>query len=216
MGNLFSFDNGFFTLLGKLWDVLILGILYIILCIPIITIGPATTALYYATVKVIRRDRGYLIREFFHSFKMNFKNGVIVSILLLLFYIIMYIDRNYARTLGGTLGYLFFAFLNTIIFLLIGMTIYIFPVLSRFQISRKELFKTSFFMAIKHLPTTLLLIIIIGVFAFFCYIFNPFILVTPGAVILLCSFPLERIFKKYIPQPSLEADGNSLDKWYLE
>ncbi|MDD3173509.1 MAG: YesL family protein, partial [Herbinix sp.] len=75
MGNFFNIDNGFFAFLSKVCDILFLSIIWVAFCIPIITIGPANTALYYATVKVIRRDRGYLFREFFKSFRMNFKRA---------------------------------------------------------------------------------------------------------------------------------------------
>ena len=75
MGNLFNMDNAFFSFISKVCDIMILSTVWILLCIPIITIGPASTALYYAVVKVVRRERGYLLREFFRSFKMNFKRG---------------------------------------------------------------------------------------------------------------------------------------------
>ncbi|MDF2608794.1 MAG: hypothetical protein K0R92_268 [Lachnospiraceae bacterium] len=216
MSNFFNLDNGVFAFLGKLWDVIMLGIIYAIICIPIITIGPATTALYYTTVKVIRRERGYLMKEFFHSFKMNFKSGLIVSIILGIFYIIMYADRTFAKNLGGTYGYLLMAFFNAIAFIIIGVTIYIFPVLSRFKMNIRELYKTAFFMTIKHLPTTLLLMIMIGLFAFMCYIFNLLIIFTPGILALSCSFLLERIFKKYMPSRTEEEGSAPLDEWYLE
>ena len=89
MGNFFNLDNPLFSILNKICDMLFVSIIYIILCLPIFTIGPATTALYYAVVKVIRRERGYISREFFRSFKLNFKRGTIVGLVLTLLFIIL-------------------------------------------------------------------------------------------------------------------------------
>ena len=83
MGSLFNLENGFFSFMGKFWDMILLSIIWVLCCIPIITIGPATTAMYYATVKVIRRERGYVLREFFRSFKDNLKLGLISAFIFL-------------------------------------------------------------------------------------------------------------------------------------
>ena len=45
-------DNGFFRTLGKLADLMILNILFIVCSIPIFTIGASLTAMYYVTLKM--------------------------------------------------------------------------------------------------------------------------------------------------------------------
>ena len=92
MGNFFSTDSPIFSILSKVSDMLFISITFIFLCIPIVTIGPASTALYYAIVKVIRRERGYVFREFFKSFKMNFKRGAIVGVILTLIFFVLTFD----------------------------------------------------------------------------------------------------------------------------
>ena len=98
MGSFFNMDNGFFSFLGKAFDAVILSTLYLVCCIPIITIGTATTALYYATVKGIRRERGYVYREFFKSFRLNFKTGAIAGILLTVVFAVLIFDILFARS----------------------------------------------------------------------------------------------------------------------
>ena len=68
MSGFFNLDNPFFSIMGKIFDMMVISVVYILICIPIITIGPATTALYYVVVKLIRRERGYVFSEFFKSF----------------------------------------------------------------------------------------------------------------------------------------------------
>ena len=49
-------NNRFIEALEKIADMFLLSVLWLICCIPIITIGTSTIALYYATVKVVRRE----------------------------------------------------------------------------------------------------------------------------------------------------------------
>ncbi|WP_066715645.1 YesL family protein [Clostridium sp. Marseille-P299] len=219
MGNLFNLENGFFSFMGKVWDMILLSILWVVLCIPIVTIGPATTALYYTVVKVIRRERGYVFREFFHSFKDNFKLGLITSVIYVVLAYILYVDYIYANSLKATnpnQAYLFFAGFNAITLVAIAVLAYIFPVLSRFTLNLKGLFKTTFLMAMKHIFTTIALIVIIGASGLVLSIVIPAILFMPSLCCLLCSFLIERVFKKYMPVPDQTPEESGKDQWYLE
>ena len=69
---LFNYDNPVWRFIGKLGDLIILNVLWLITSIPIVTIGASTTALYYVTLKLVRDEDGYTIRSFFKSFKENF------------------------------------------------------------------------------------------------------------------------------------------------
>lgn len=215
MSGFFNMENGFFSTISKIVDIIILSMIWSLLCIPIITIGPATTALYYTVVKVIRRERGYLMREYFSAFKNNFKIGTLSTILVVIMYLILIFDQKWANTLEGTMAYILISVFNSMIFLLTCVTIYLFPILSRFKISMKQLFKTSLFMSMKHLPSTILIAIIIAVFGLATYIIMPLVFVAPALCCLLVSFLFERILKKYMPQKD-EEDENSRDEWYLE
>jgi len=82
--------------MGKLFDTVALSIVYVLVCIPIVTIGPATSALYYSTVKSIRRDRSYPIKEFFKAFKRDFKQSFIVGLILVVVGLILYVDVKFA------------------------------------------------------------------------------------------------------------------------
>lgn len=216
MGSIFNMENGFFTTLGKIVDIIILSIIWFLICIPIITIGPATTALYYTTVKVLRRERGYLMREFFRSFKSNFKMGSLAGIIIIAVFLVLYFDRNFALTIEGTKGFVLLSVFNAMMVLLACVTIYIFPILSRFKMKFFQLFKTSLFMSIKHLPTTIVLLVIVLIFGVGTYILPIVFLISPALCVLLCSFLLERVFKKYMPEKTDEAETSGVDEWYLE
>ena len=65
---LFNYDNPVWRFIGKLGDLVLLNLLWLICCIPVFTAGAATTAVYYVTLKLVRDDDGSTIKSFFHSF----------------------------------------------------------------------------------------------------------------------------------------------------
>lgn len=224
MNNWLNPDNKFFTFMGKAFDLVVLNVIWLILCIPVITIVPATTALYYAVVKVIRRERSYAIKEFFRSFKRNFKQGAVFSILAVLLVFVMYIDFRYAWELtqaGDTSGSTYFGVFLIIALLFTSMFAYICPILSRFDMKILGLLKTSFIMATRHLLTTLVLLVLLISVLLGCYILLPGIFLLPGIGTLLASFVIEKVFKRYMPAKEevpegQEEVGQDKDEWYLE
>lgn len=224
MNNWLNPDNKFFTFMGKAFDMVVLNTIWLILCIPIITIVPATTALYYAVVKVIRRERSYAIKEFFRSFKRNFKQGAVFSVLALLLVFVMYIDFRYAWELmqaQESSGSTYFGVFLVIAILFSSMFAYISPLLSRFEMKISGILKTAFVMATRHLLTTIVLLVLLVGVLLGCYILLPGIFFLPVVGTLLASFLIERVFKKYMPakeesEEGKEESGQEKDEWYLE
>lgn len=66
--NIWGFDGSFMSFCDKLFDVMILGFLWILCSLPLITVGASCTALYYAIVKCIKNHEGYVSRAFFIPF----------------------------------------------------------------------------------------------------------------------------------------------------
>ena len=71
----FNMDNKFFQFMGQLADAFILSVLWLLACIPVVTAGASTTALFYTIHKVLRRQQGYLWSVFWDSFRSNFKQS---------------------------------------------------------------------------------------------------------------------------------------------
>lgn len=219
MGNFFNLENPLFTILSKIADMLFVSIAYIFLCIPIITIGPATTALYYTVVKVIRRERGYIFKEFFKSFKLNFKRAAIVGVLLTIVFFILGFDLIYAYGLTlpeSTKGSLLMGVFIGLTFLAVAFSIYVFPILSRFDMTVKQLVKATVYMSMRHIHFTILMIIVNALAVVITYFFYPFILIAPAASMYVNSLMMEIVLKKYMPESEGSAEETGKDEWYLE
>lgn len=219
MNNLFNMDNKFFTLMGKICDLIFLSLMWILFCLPVITIGPANTALYYVTVKVIRRERGYLFREFFKSFRLNFKRGAIIGVIFTIMFAILGFDLITAWTAdtgNSSMNSVFFGIYLAITLILLSISIYVYPVLSRFDMTLRQLVKASSYMAMRHLPYTILMLVVLVASVAGTLFFLPLLFVIPAVSTLINSLLMERILKKYMPKPSETEENTSKDEWYYE
>ena len=89
MDKFFNSDNAVMRTLSKIFDIGVLTLIYLVFCIPVVTIGAATTSMYYVSAKVLRHNRSYVWREFWHSFKTNFLQSTIVWVVTLVISILL-------------------------------------------------------------------------------------------------------------------------------
>ncbi|NLL73482.1 MAG: YesL family protein [Clostridiales bacterium] len=220
MSKLFNIDNPLFTILSKICDMLFISIVFVLLCIPVVTIGPAYTALYYAVVKVIRRERGYIFREFFKSFKLNFKRSAIVGILFTIIFGILGYDLIFAWGMtadtSSTKASLLMGVFLGLTFLALCVFIYVFPILSRFDMTVKQLLKSGIYMSMKHIHFSVLMIIVNIAAVLGVYFYPPFLFIAPAVTVFVNSFMMEIVFKKYMPESSGSGEETGVDEWYLE
>ncbi|MDO4295732.1 MAG: DUF624 domain-containing protein [bacterium] len=223
MGGLFNLDNPLWRFMGKLADLMLLNLLWILCSIPIVTMGASTTAVYYVTLKLVKDEEGYTARSFFKSFKENFKQSTIMWLIILVVCVILGVDlRLYISAMGSggnvqrAMAILFFSL--AVIF---GLTVmYVFPLQAKFINPIKRTFINAFFMSIRHLPYTLLMIVI-TVFYFGCVLFIPqmslFVIVF-GITLpaFLNSYFYEKIFERYIPKDEKASKTEELSMLFAD
>ena len=78
--------------LNKMADLMILDLIALVCCIPIITIGASMTALHYMALKIVRNEEVYIVRGFWKSFKMNFRQATVIWLIQILVMLIMGLD----------------------------------------------------------------------------------------------------------------------------
>ena len=169
--------------------------------------GTACSAMYYTVVKVIRREHGYLHKEYIKAFKKNLKSGCIFTIALILWGIILYLNRAYVSQEGTLKSKYFILIYDLLSGITIGMAIYLFPNLSRFNLKNFELIKMSLHMAFRNLPITLLLIAGTFVCAMLIWYLPIFMtLLLPGCWCYISSLLIEKVLKLYMAKPVDEEE----------
>lgn len=204
------------NVLEKGGNVILVSALWLIGCIPVVTAGTSTAAMYYTVVKSIRKENGYPAKEFFRAYRMNLRQGIPATLLVAAAVLLMYFNLRYAvwvvrpndSTIGVILEVVYAAFL--ILFLAIGT--YLFPVLSRLQVKFTELLKITAWMSARHLLTTIGMLAVLVVQVVVCYVFLPGLAFIPAAGCLLQSVLLEPKLRKI----TLSGTGAASDEnqWY--
>lgn len=158
---MFKFDGKFYEIISKLTDLVILNILFLICCIPIVTIGAATTALYGVTKKMTKKSEGYIVKNYFKQFKENFKQSTIMWLILFVAGMIptidLYIINNMSKG-GGQTILMGFALMAVIIVFFVFL--YAMALQSTFENTVKNTIKNAFLMGVGHFPWTLLIVFV--------------------------------------------------------
>lgn len=196
MNNLLNLDGPVMQLINKIVYSVYLNILWFICCIPIVTIGASTTALFYVTLKIAKNEEGSLSKAFFHSFKENLKQGTVIWLILLCLGIVLGIDGYvlYHLRFENVFWTLCTAFLLIAIAAYAIVLMYIFPLLARFDNTVGAMFKNALFMGIRYLLCTILMAVIYFVMLLVIIrVFTPAVIFGEGLCALLCSYLLSNI-----------------------
>ena len=211
--DLFSMEGKYARVMNWLWDVIVLSLLWLLCCLPIVTIGASSTAAYYAASKVMRHKTGKVIPEFFSSFRTNLRQGIFLTVILGILYVFVLLECLYVfsdPTMPGALlcALCFFAAAMTAFFS------YLWAWLSRFCMGSAAFVKTAVIVTFRHIGPTILLLLIqvlvaVGIF------FMPWgILIFPGVGIFASTYPMEKVLKSYTP--AVSEDDPEVQKWYYQ
>lgn len=213
MGNFLNPENKFMVALNRIVDAVILGVLWFVCCIPVITVGASSTAFYYAYHKAIRQKRGYAWKEFFGGFKSNFKQSTIIWLILAALYIITGVDCLILSSMKETPDYMkiLLASIIAIIVLITVWAIYLFPYLARFENTTKVILKNSALIAMANAPWSFVLLILFVVVAVALVLIPQAMFFVPALYMWVANKILERVFRKYMSEEDVKAQ-EELDK----
>lgn len=208
MKKLFDMTNPFWSFIGKLLDVIVLHTFWFVCCLPIVTFGPATTALYYVLMKEARDEGDHYYRMFFDAFKKNFKQGVPMGLIFLLgtagLIYAAALDYNQYITTGQFYWDVLKYICIILLFIWTATFNYAFPLLARFDNTVRKHIQNGFFFAIKNLGWTIVMTIVFVAFYFLVLWFGEYILILLvlgfGLIVFLDSYILNYIFKPYVEQ----------------
>ena len=198
MKNFFNPDNTVIQFITKTALSVYLNILWFICCIPVVTAGASTTALFYVTLKMARNEEGNITKDFFHSFKSNFRQSTIVWLILLGIGIILGIDGYvlYHLRFENVFWTIITAVFIVAVIAYAIVLLYIFPLMARFENSIPAMFKNSIITGMRFLLCTVLMMVIYFIMTVVVIrFFTPAIIFGEGLCAFLCSCLLSNIMK---------------------
>jgi uncharacterized membrane protein YesL len=218
MSKLFDLDSPLMRILNKVADLMILNVATLLFCAPglfsgyvalqiymsegvinllailmfvvlSIPIGSALTGMHFVLLKMVRGDEAYIIKDFWKSFKLNFKQA---SVIWLIFEVAGFLlIADYKIYMGSdTFPKIMLIMTGVVAIVIFIIYIYVFPVLSRFSNTIANTIKNSFLMSVLGLPRTLGMILITGA---------SFALPVLGATLIYRIFPLYILFGLSLP-----------------
>lgn len=219
MWNLLNPDSEFAQVINKIVDMILLSLAWLLLCGTVIGIGPAMVGLYYAVAKSIRRDRGSAMQAFFHAIKVNWKMSLLMGVILTVIGVSAYffdLPNIIAYFVLDNKPNIIWVILSVFkIFLFLGISMYIFPLISRYHVTFVSGILNAFVLTFRHIGSTLAMCAIISV-GIYVSQFSPILLgFLPAGIAYACSFLLEPILKQMISEEE-KANIQDDDPWYLE
>lgn len=197
----FDTNKPFFNFMNTLAEFFLLNVIFLIFCIPIITIGPSLIALYSVTFKEANKEHCSIIKLFFKSFKENFFIGIKAFLIFTILFAIFIFNLIFWLNLNMTLGFILSSIFLIAICLLFVSFLYTFPLIANFENTFIQTLKNSIFIPLLHIKETFF-IVLIQITAFALFILLPetkaFMLLLGFAFIALCnSYILNKVFLKY-------------------
>ncbi len=191
-------------------DIVTAGLLWLLCSLPLVTVGAASTALYYCVVKCIRHERGRLVKSFFSAFRRDFKTATLLWLIFLAAALILAADVFAFRRMTG--GELFGMIGKILLLALTAFFPWVFAFVSRFSNSVAGTLKFCGYLALKNIGSTLLMALELVCFGVMIYLMPPLVFILPGLVCLLLSLHIEPVFRPLTAEMR-SADG---DDWFNE
>ena len=208
MNDLNQKENPLLYWFSKIGDFFVLSLLWLLLCLPVVTFIPACIALYDSVAHCIHGTEDGCVNRFFRTLKSELLRGILLSVLwvgisflLLWGYNILYqMGQDNQAIAAYSLVYLFTMLIP------LGLLAWLIPVESRFEHSFFSLFKATVVYSIIHLPTTVLLLIILALALVLVLLLPVLAVLMPAIAVTVQAWFVERVFKKYIPQEEENED----------
>lgn len=212
MNRWFSIDSGFYKFMTKVADFMILAFFTLLCSLPLITIGPALTALFYVTLKLVKNEEGYVARSYFTAFKKNFVQSLVAELIVvaagLLLAVVMNISYEWAVAEGSLLPRLiYFLQLGAGIVLIAGF-IYLFPLIARFDNKVLATCKNAILMSVRHIPQTLSMLVVDGLCILYTAQYPALWFFDVAIISFANSYVLARVFQIYMPRQQEEGEAD--------
>lgn len=207
MFSLFRYDSPLMRFLTGIFDLLVLNILWLVGCIPVVTIGASTTAMYCVMLKLAKGEEYEVFLPFGKAFRDNFKQATLIWLIFLAAFALVGINLFlcFFGVLDGT-------FLKLIVLIISGLLaipvffafLYALPLQARFYNPIKQTLQNALLISLTHLPATILMVLLDAAVIWVTVFAVPFLSVFTGILVAFVNaWFLSRIFAQYMKKEEM-------------
>lgn len=190
----------------EFWGLLWLNLLFLLHCLPIVTIGASYSAMQSVLVRMLRDKPGDVGPDFRRGFKANWKQSTLFTVIGVVYTGILVVAYYFYQSMFPLFSYvmLWFSVMG------FSVALYLYPLLVSVELSSKHLLKNSFFLGIIGLKQVVILLISYLLIAFFAVLLFPFsalcaLLFGPVALAYLNCFFTYPVIIAYVVEQKTEA-----------
>ena len=196
---LFEFDGPFMTLLRKLWGILAVGMLFLLLCIPVVTAGLSFTAMYTVIEKNLKNNRGYVASGFLNAVKKNWRQALITGTVLTIVLFVFEADVRILQALlenGHMIGNMY-VLIRAFQILVILYGVWVFAQIAVYENTLRQILKNALILMVRHLQVSFALLVLIVFAAVVIWVLPVSAVFMPVVSTWLMTALLAKVFEKY-------------------
>ncbi len=215
MAKLISQESPLIQALSRIADLILLNLVYLLTCLPIITIGAATTALYTVCFRLGTEREAGLLSTYFHAFCQNFKQATLIWIPAALLFGDLLLTMFLSLSHAGLSIYL--SLLGLIMFIWVAMIFgYVFPLISQFDNKIRLVLRNALILSLGYLPRSLLMTLL-NLIPFIVLLLHPVGFFCSGAIWITLYFAaaayintrlLRKVFAPFMTEESSYEDSD--------
>ena len=213
MASFFSPDGKAYRFMSWLLDTVKLNVLWVIFSLPVVTIGISTIAAFDVSMKMVENKEGHIARSFVKSFTSNWKQGAVMSIIMLLCSWVIYLDFQIMGIAeSNSWFFLVIGVVTTYIF--VFSLLYAYPLLARYENTITKTIKNSFRISMRYFIRSFVVVLIVA-FEIAATLWNATtllvgVLVGPAIIILTISANAMFIFRDIEREPGSTIKNENL------
>ena len=177
-------------------DLLLLNLMWLVACLPVVTIFPSTAAMFGVVRDWVREKEGGLARTFVTRFRENFGQSLLVGVVWTFFGVTLFLDFIVASQLSSGAEVVIKSILVLASAVYAFGSVFLFPVMVHYEANWRTVIKNSLLLSIGRLPTTLVCLVVLVVMAGLTAIVPLLIIITGSITAYVVYWLCDREFRK--------------------
>jgi len=188
-------DTRVYRWLETATDFFLLNLMWLVACLPVVTIFPSTAAMFGVVRDWVREKEGSLTRTFIARFQENLGQSLLVGAIWTVFGVALFLDFLVANQLSYWAEIILKSVLVLVCTVYAFGSVYLFPVMVHYETDWKTVIKNSLLISIGRMPTTVVCLVFLVVMVGLTVVV-PFLVVITGSITAYGVYRLcDRVFR---------------------
>lgn len=205
LDRIFDPENKFWTFANKMADMVVLGFLWLIASLPLVTVGAACSAFWRMTLDLARDEESRLLSGFFRAFRACLPTGIAAGLTHLALSGFLIFDGLLCLRMNTQAGAFLAGLFGALLLLLALVSVWLYPLVGARGMRWREAVVNACLLAIRHLLHSLACLVLSGLALAVCVYLPYAILFLPAIACYGSAKIINRILGRYDP-PEEESE----------